>query len=179
MTKSRKPRKVYFPKTRLAELVARPGGIPRDIAIEGALEAIQELRGESDKMIVLLIEGIEKTVQGAKNNRLSDDDMRKVLRYADEIVTLAGTFGYQFLDIAVRSLCDVADGLLHASLNDVAPVAVHVQSMRLLGPGVNALNPEQAGKVLSELSKILTHYKFGSLALADDAVDEQTVAAAG
>jgi hypothetical protein len=176
---SRKPRKTYFPKTRLSELVARPGGIPRDTAIEGAVAAIQELRGESDKMIMLLIGAIDDLVTGSKKGQMTEDDMIRVLKYADQIVTLSGTFGYQYLDVAVRSLCDVTDGLVRANLRDVAPIAVHVQSMRLLGPGTNALTPDQAGKVLNELAKILTHYKFGSLAVADDAVDEATTAVAG
>lgn len=176
---SRKPRKTFFPKTRLSELVARPGGIPRDIAIEGAVAAIQELRGESDKMIMLLIGAIEELIAGSKKGQMSEHDMIQVLKYADQIVTLSGTFGYQFLDVAVKSLCDVTDGLVRSNLRDVAPIAVHIQSMRLLAPGVNSLTPEQAGKVLTELAKILTHYKFGSLAVADDAVDEATTAVAG
>jgi len=175
----RKPRKTFFPKTRLSELAGRPGGIPRDIAIEGAVAAIQELRGESDKMITLLIGAIDELVTSSKKGQMSEDDMIRVLKYADQIVTLSGTFGYQFLDVAVRSLCDVTDGLVRANLRDVAPIAVHVQSMRLLGPGANALTPDQAGKVLNELAKILTHYKFGSLAVPDDAVDEATTAVAG
>lgn len=176
---SRKPRKTFFPKTRLSELVARPGGIPRDIAIEGAVAAIQELRGESDKMIMLLIGAIEELIGCSKKGQMSEHDMIQVLKYADQIVTLSGTFGYQFLDVAVKSLCDVTDGLVRSNLRDVAPIAVHIQSMRLLAPGVNSLTPEQAGKVLTELAKILTHYKFGSLAVADDAVDEATTAVAG
>lgn len=167
----RKPKKTFFPKTRLSELVARPGGIPRDLAVEGAMAAIQELRGESDKMIGLLIEAIEEIVYGSKGMQLSHEDMFRVLKHADQIVTLAGTFGYQFLDIAVRSLCDVTDGLIRSNMHDAAPIAVHIQSMRLLGPNTNTLTPEQAGKVLGELAKILTHYKFGSLEVPDEAVD--------
>ncbi len=174
---SRKPRKIFFPKTRLAELVARPGGIPRDLAIEAAVDAIQELRGESDKMIGLLIGGIGDTVKGAQNGELNDDDLLQVLRCADQIVTLAGTFGYQYLETASRSLCDVTDGLMRAGMHHLAPVAVHIQSMLLLGPGTS-LPPDQASVVLAELAKILTHYKFGSLATPDDVGEEQAVAAA-
>jgi hypothetical protein len=175
---SRKPRKIFFPKTRLAELVARPGGIPRDVAIEGAKDAIQELRGESDKMIGLLIGAIDDTMKAAKKDELSDDAMIQVLRDADQIVTLAGTFGYEHLDTAARSLCDVTDGLMRAGMHHTAPVAVHVQSMRLLGPGTS-LQPEQAAVVLAELAKVLTHYKFGSLATPDDGEAQAVAAAAG
>ena len=171
---TRKTKRTYFPKTRLSELAARPGGIARDMAIEAAMAAIQEMRAESDKTIMAEIEAIEAIVFGAKNTALSEDEMQRVLRHADPIVTLAGTFGYQFLDIAVRSLCDVTDGLLRSNIRDAAPIAVHIQSMRLLGPTANALSPEQASKVLAELAKILTHYKFGSLAVPDDAVDAAT-----
>jgi len=76
---------------------------------------------------------------------------------------LAATFGYEPLARCMRSLCDVADGLLTGKLEDAAPVAVHVRSMRLLAPGSMVLSAQQAEVVLAELSKILTHYDFSPI----------------
>ena len=89
--------------------------------------------------------------------------MSTILRYADQIVTLAGTFGYQSLDLATRSLCDVTDGLLGAGIDDVAPIAVHVQAMRLMAPGAPALSPPETANVLGELARILTHFELSTI----------------
>ena len=96
--------------------------------------------------------------------------MKMVLHRADLIVTLAATFGYEPLARCMRSLCDVADGLLTHGLDDGAPVAVHVRSMRLLAPGSAALLPAQVEVVLGELAKILTHYDFSSISKQADQI---------
>jgi hypothetical protein len=159
-----RPVKTFFPKTRLAEMAAQLGGIARDEAIAGAKESVELLREEGDTEINRSIGAIEAIVAGSDRRSLQEADMRKILQLADQIVTLAGTFGYTALDKVMRSLCDVTDGLLQARLTDAAPIIVHVQSMRLMAPGSTALSPQQTAKVLGELAKILTHYNFCPLA---------------
>src|SRR5512135_1587383 len=102
-------KRFYMPKTRLAELAARAGGPPRDIAIENVMKSLESMRGESDTEIGKSITAMEKAVfDPANKGKLSNDQLVLVLRGADQIVTLAGTFGYVSLDAAARSLCDVA-----------------------------------------------------------------------
>jgi hypothetical protein len=162
-----RPVKTYFPQTRLSEVAARSGGIARDEAVAGALESVESMRGEGNEEIVLSMTAIEAIVKGSNGRSLHADDMQKILQFADQIVTLAGTFGYSALDKVMRSMCDVTDGLLQARLSDAAPIIVHAQAMRLMPPGSTALSPDETTKVLGELAKILTHYNFGSLAAHD------------
>jgi hypothetical protein len=162
-------KRIHFPKTRLAELAARPGGPPRDIAIEGALKSLESMRGESDNEIVKSIAAMEKAVfDPANKGKLTDDQMVLVLRGADQIVTLAGTFGYAALDVAARSLCDVADGLLQARMHDIEPIAVHVQSLRIVAPGGPKLSEENVVKILEELAKVNKHFNFAALGDQDE-----------
>jgi hypothetical protein len=105
--------------------------------------------------------------------------MRAVLRHADQIVTLAGTFCYPALDAAAKSLCDVADGLLRAGMCNRGPVAVHVQTLHLLAPGNMTLSPEHAEKMLAELAKVVDHFAFDSLAAVTGADDFVISAATG
>lgn len=153
-----------FPRTRLSQLVERAGGVARDAAVEGAMASVESLRGEGDEAIMRLMAAIETAMTDARGAKLPSDKIRGILQNADQLVTLAGTFGYESLAKVMRSLCDVADGLIRTGLQDAAPIAVHVQSMRLLAPGSAALSPAAIGTMLAELSKVLTHYKFGSLA---------------
>jgi len=157
----------FFPETRLAKLAARPGGVMRDMAIENAKQSVEGMRGEGDDAIKREMDEIEKILEGVEDNRIPVEQTKAILRHADQLVTLAATFGYEPLARCMRSLCDVADGVVRANIDDAAPIAVHVHSMRLLAPGSAVLSAEQVELVLGELAKILTHYEFRSIA-ADD-----------
>jgi hypothetical protein len=159
-------KKTFFPKTRLSQLAARPGGVTRDQAIANAAEAMEEMREECTGAIETAIAALEAILYAARG-RLSEEQMKDILRHADRVVTLAGTFGYGLLDTAVRSLCDVTDGMLPAQACDVAPIAVHVQAMRLMAPGSAKLSEAEAGHVLGELSKVRAH--LGIVSSADAA----------
>lgn len=157
-------KKIFFPKTRLAELAARSGGILRDDALEGAMKTLEGMREKADTQIRAAVAAMEDIVFGAASgDTLDNEQILSILRHADQIVTLAGTFGYTTLDSASKSLCDVADGLLRAGMHDRQPVAVHVQTLHLLAPGKMVLSPEHAEKMLAELSKVSAHFNFDSL----------------
>ena len=169
------PVKTSFPRTRLSQLAARSGGIAREQAVEAAMESVESLRGEGDEAIKSSIAAIEAIMKHARNGHLPTERIQGILPYADQIVTLAATFGYESLAKVMRSLCDVADGLVRAGLRDVAPIAVHVQSMQLLIPGSTALSAEQVEVVLGELGKVLAHYNFGSIAGQDVLITSEDV----
>lgn len=160
MAKAKK--KVYFPKIRLAELAARPGGMTRDDAVSAAVQSMDSMRGEADGALRAAMVELEKIAFAA--GPLGPDRMTAILKHADQVVTLSGMFGYSALDTAARSLCDVADGMLRAGVWDRAPIAVHVQTMHLLVPGGMSLSPDHAAQLLGELAKVAAHFNFGSLA---------------
>jgi len=157
-------KKIHFPKTRLAELAARSGGILRDDALDGASKSLEGMRDQADTQIRAAIKAMEDIVfSRAAGEALDDSQMIAILRHADQIVTLAGTFCYATLDTAAKSLCDVTDGLIRAGVHSRQPVAVHVQTMHLLAPGTMRLSAEHAEKMLSELAKVSAHFNFESL----------------
>jgi hypothetical protein len=157
-------KKIFFPKTRLAELASRAGGVFRDDALDGAAKSLEGMREQADNQIRAAIAAMENIVFArSAGEALDDEQMLAILRHADQIVTLAGTFCYPSLDSAAKSLCDVADGLLRAGQHDRQPVAVHVQTIHLLAPGNMKLSPEHAEKMLGELAKVNQHFNVVSL----------------
>jgi hypothetical protein len=155
--------KVYFPVLPLQEAIAKGGGLTRENAVEAALENVRAISGEGDTSIEAAIQALEVIVGAAVQGRISPDQMRAVLEQADQVVNMAGTFGYNVLDRASRSLCDIADGLLREGRSEVAPVAVHVRAMRLFSP-LCAAPPAGVGEhILAELGKVAAHYNFKPL----------------
>lgn len=155
--------KVYFPKIRLQEMLGRPGGMTREDALAAALENVRSISGEGDQLIEEAIARIESISAAHQNNSLSKEQLTEVLNQADQIVTLAGTFGYVALDRATRALCDIADGLLRNNMDHAAPVLVHAKALRFFAPSGTARSDDEARGVLSELGKIRAFYKFQAL----------------
>ncbi len=162
---TRVAKKIHFPTTRLTELAARSGGVSRDQALEEAKNNVQESLDLGIETIENSIKAIEAIVYKAKSGRLPQSDLVVILREADHVVTMAGTFGFGTLEEVVKCLCDVTDGLLSHGLADAAPIIVHVQAMRLAAPGgVVTLGEKEAARILAELAKVRSHYQFASLA---------------
>ena len=100
------------------------------------------MRGKSDEEVILdlrsaALESIVYARLPEAVNAYSKNQMREILCLGDQIVTLAGTFSYDALDKAARSLCDVADGLVRTKRNDMASIHVHMRALRLLAPGAH------------------------------------------
>ena len=105
-------KKIFFPKTRLSELAARAGGMLRDDALDGAMKSLEAMRAQADIEIRKSISAMEAIVFARDaGDTLDEGQMRDILRQADQIVTLAGTFCYPTLDNAARSLCGLANEL--------------------------------------------------------------------
>jgi len=154
--------KVHFPTLPLQVAVARAGGITRENAVEAALENLREISGEGNISIESAIAALESLVKAAGTG-FTGEQLRVVLDQADQIVNMAGTFGYEALDRASRSLCDIADGLLREGRGDLAPVAVHVRAMRLFSPMGTMPLPDECQRILAELSKVTAYYNFTPL----------------
>ncbi|HEY0105062.1 MAG TPA: hypothetical protein VGB91_03190 [Rhizomicrobium sp.] len=167
------PIRTFFPRTRLSELAARAGGMPRDLAIESAKASLETMRGESTLEIARSIGELEKIVAApAAAAKLGRGQLTSVLRVTDQIVSLAGMFDLTGLDVAARSLCDVADGLLNRGMDDLEPVAVHVQALRLMASSGAALPPEGVATILGELAKVVAHFNFTPIGAGVPADDE-------
>jgi hypothetical protein len=157
-------KKVYFPKIRLQEMLNRSGGIGREQAVEAAIENLRGISAEGDAVIVAAIAAIEHIATGAVSGKLKPEEIRWILEETDQIVTFAGTFGYTALDRAARGLCDLADGMLNANLQDAAPILVHIRALRMFSPAAVPLGAAVADQVLAELGKILDYYHFQPIA---------------
>ncbi|MGH6828244.1 MAG: hypothetical protein ACREFW_04985 [Rhizomicrobium sp.] len=170
----------HFPKIRLSELVGRFGGVTRSDAVANARKELESLRNQSDEVIENSIEALEKLVyRPDRADRHSAAQMQQILVLGDQIVTLAGTFGYAALDQTTRSLCDVADGLLRTGRADVASVNVHMRAMRMVSPKAPQISSEQLETMLAELRKILAHHGFDQLSSSADKVSFEDSTAPG
>jgi hypothetical protein len=169
----------HFPKNRLSELAGRFGGISREEAVAAATRELEVMRPEADKVILAAIAQLEKIVSAAIQRKdASAAVMKEMLPACDQIVTLAGTYGYSALDKAARSLCDLLGGLLREDKADMASIRVHVQTIRMIAPGGLVQGKDPVELLLFELAKVLEHHGYVRLEQEQDSEDA-SIGAAG
>jgi hypothetical protein len=151
-------KKIYFPKLRLTEKVMAAGGTTREDAVAGAIANLQTISAEGDFVMNGSIQSIEKLVKGS-GGKLETAALNELLVHADQVITLAGTFGYDYLDRAARSMCDTIDCLQTQNSSDLAPIAVHADAMRLFAPKKGGPTGDAAEAVLAELARVLAYYR--------------------
>ena len=156
---SNKKARVFLPPSSLKEQLSRPGGKSRDEAVNAAIAGVEMLRENSMSAIDEAIQAVEAVAQQGTNGALSEANLKDVLRNADEIVELAGTFRLENLDTAGRSLCDLVGLLLKTSPYPAEPIAVHARALRLFAPGRPALSAEQNEVILGELARFRAFFE--------------------
>jgi hypothetical protein len=158
MTAEAKKVRNFLPPNALTALLLRPDGKTRDEAIVAALEGIESLRATSIEAIGRAIEAIEVAACQGAQDTLNCDDLERVARDADFIISLAGAYGFTNLDTAGRSLCDLIRTLLKVAPCPAEPVVVHARALKLFAPNKPAMSSEEAQMVLQELAKIRAYF---------------------
>jgi len=148
--------KRYIAPSRLATLVDRPGGKRREEAIADATRNLESVRGSSMDVIEELVAEIERRCGNCVTAPLAE---RPAIEYvANQIITLAGTFGLLPLSEACKRLCDLVSAAEMRPELLARPLAIHARAIRLLAPKSVALDATSAMLLLSELRKVLEHF---------------------
>jgi hypothetical protein len=155
----KKKARIYLPASTLKEQLSRPGGKSRDEAVKAAMAGVEALREKSMDAIDSAIQAVEAVAQEGSNGVLTEAKLHDVLRNADEIVELAGTFHLENLDAAGRSLCDLVGLLLKTSPYPAEPIVVHARALRLFAPGRPSLSAAQTEVILGELSRFRAFFE--------------------
>jgi hypothetical protein len=159
MSSNKKKARIFLPPSSLKEQLSRPGGKTRDDAVRAAIAGVEALREESMGAIDTAIQAVEAAAQQGHDGKLSEANLKNVLRNADEIVELAGTFQLENLDAAGRSLCDLVGLLLKTSPYPAAPIAVHARALRLFAPGRPILSETEIEMVFAELARFRSFFE--------------------
>jgi hypothetical protein len=149
---------MFFPPNRLAELVRRPGGKPREAAIADAKRNIEEQKEFLTDGIRGAVLSIGAVVLGIEGTTISPKHADIILGNADRIVGLASVLGLAALETAAKSLCDLIICLAGTGEITKAPVIVHIQALHRLSDKPKEVGPEDEVVLLVQLARLVSHY---------------------
>jgi hypothetical protein len=155
---SKAPVKTYLAPGRLSELVARPGGLSRQQAIEAAQENLEALRGQSTDILEGLIADLENVID-AKAQPVAEK-MQQITELGDRIANVAGTYHLSLLAEASKRLCDLAIAMAERNVLFEDALAVHMRALKLFSPHNPPMQEAAARMVLQELYKVFKYFNI-------------------
>ena len=118
------------PVNRLAALIHAPGGLKTSQAVAAAEANLESVRAEAVERLDAIIASLE--TEEATLTGYDATVLERMYRLSNEVVGVAGVFGYGHMGEAAYSLCDFLDQLRAQERWSPAGVRVHLQTLRLL-----------------------------------------------
>jgi len=142
-----------FPKPRLNELLRAPGGLPVAEALQRAQANLDSLKPTCVAELTALLEMSEAGLASMGDSPEGVEDLYTI---AVKGIGAGAVCGLPAVDDALTSFCDLLDHLRTLGRADREPIAVHIQSWRLLMEP--ALGGAGAERVLDGLRKVSGRY---------------------
>jgi hypothetical protein len=117
---------------RFARLAKRPGGQPRNVALQRARTEIDRLKPEMSQLIVVGCRDLEVALNAARGD---DPDRAQHLEQAytisDSLREVAGTLGFPFVGLIASNLCTIFETVKAADIPcPFAVLACHIQALQ-------------------------------------------------
>jgi hypothetical protein len=117
-------------KARLSTMIDESGGVTVGKALEHADDLLSDLKAESLQVVEAAVVALEAMTRAAPAN--PGPWLEEIYRLAAEVLKGVGPFDLEHLAKASFSLSELADRFRENGRCDLAPIQVHVQSLRLL-----------------------------------------------
>lgn len=152
----------FFPKSRLAKLLARPGGMSVGTILQRSQASIESMRASAMNAIDAEIEDIAVLLAGRRVDRF-----QVVRQRAAELFGIAGAMGLRELSLAAESLYELVDPA--GATPSLRAVSVHLDALRALRKPAVCDAPGAREAVLAALFQ-LTHQLAAQAQAAETAV---------
>jgi hypothetical protein len=120
-----------FPKHRLAELLATPGGLPVVEALDQARANLETIKPMCRAELLALLD-LAEAAYGGLGEAFDDAGMADLYGLAVRGVGAGSVCGAPAVDDALTSLCELLDHLRSRQLYDRAAIGVNMRAWRLL-----------------------------------------------
>ncbi|MEY4786031.1 MAG: hypothetical protein RIR41_3966 [Pseudomonadota bacterium] len=122
--------KITYAKNRLRDAIDSAPPMMAATAIKQAEALLGEMEQECLARLDVLVAAFPHGLSGDEDARSAQ--MREVYDTSRRMIGVATVAGIPEMDIAARSLCEVADALLVRQKTDWEPLRVHISTMHLL-----------------------------------------------
>jgi hypothetical protein len=150
--------RIFAVETRFQKLAKRPGGIPRDTAIERAQTGIEEVKPEFDSWLDTELAELASLIKSAELGQAEPDWIERANSHSRQLRDSAATLQFELLSFIANSLCDVLDVIQTDTNYNLESIICHMNALMLARQkSYRRLTPEQVPELTKGLRRVVEH----------------------
>jgi len=147
--------RIFNVETSFQKLARRPGGVPRDSAVEKARAKVDELKPGFDDWLGKQINALVGIIDKAKDGNPASDWIDIANQRSRQLRDVGTTMDFELLTFIADSLCDIFDAVEAGSELSMESIACHVDALVLIQQKpYRGLKPEQVPELTSGLRRV-------------------------
>lgn len=148
--------RVFSVETRFQKLARRPGGIPRDQALENAAQKIEAIKPSFDEWLNSELEPLSAAINGAKVGTPAPDWIETANLHSSQIRDAGTTMGSELITFIAGSLCEVLDAITAGAECNMDSIACHLDALFLARQRqFRGMKPEQVPELTRGLRRVV------------------------
>jgi chemotaxis protein histidine kinase CheA len=152
--------RIFSVDTRFQQMARRPGGLPREQAIELAQSHIDSLKDGFVDWADQEVKALSSAFKAIQDERQASPDLNDIYRRCCQLRDTGTTMGLELLTFVADNLCQVLDNIKSGAAYDADVVACHIDALMLAKQkSYRNLRPDQVIEMTSGLQKILDRSK--------------------
>lgn len=148
--------RIFAVKTRFQELAQRPGGVPREIAIQQAETQIDGFKPEFVDWVDRELQELAQTFRRLKDIQPDKAQTDELDRRCRQLRDTGTTMGLALVTFISDNLCKVLDAVKSGAPYDAEVIDCHIDALFLAKQdGYRNIRPEQVPEMTSGLHRML------------------------
>jgi hypothetical protein len=147
--------RVFSPKTRFQTLARRPGGVPRDRALDNAQNKIEETKLGFDEWLDAEMTELIGAIERAQSGAPVDDWIDSAQFHTNQLRDVGTTVGFELLTFISNTLSTILDGIKAGAEFNMESLTCHIDSLLLIRQKqFRHLRPDQVPELSRGLHRI-------------------------
>jgi hypothetical protein len=147
--------RVFDVETRYQQMAKRPGGVPREKAIQEAISSIESKKSTFDDFVHKEMQGLASAIDTARSGTPAAKWAGKANLHSSAMRDVGTTMGAELLTCVADSFCEVLDAIEDGAAYDLDTLACHFDSMMLVRqPEYRGVRPDQVPELIRGLRRL-------------------------
>ena len=147
--------RVFRPRTRFQTLARRPGGVPRNQAVENAQNQVEETKVGFDDWLEGELTELIGWIERAKSGEPVEEWIEAAQFHANQLRDVGTTVGFELLTFIASTLCTILDGIKAGAECNMESLVCHIDSLLLIRQKqYRNLRPDQVPELSSGLHRV-------------------------
>jgi chemotaxis protein histidine kinase CheA len=154
--------RIFAVKTRFQELAQRPGGVPREVAIQQAETQIDGFRAEFVDWVDRELQELAQTFRSINNTEPDQARIEEIDRRCRQLRDTGTTMGLSLITFISDNLCKVLDAMKSGAPYDAEVIDCHIDALFLAKQDAyRSIRPEQVPEMTKGLHRMLERANRG------------------